>query len=147
MSQSLSRRHLLAAVVPGVAAGLLCDTNAADAQERVLLRGRFGHFYAEGERPAENGKKPGVDIKTQRYEDLTAAEMVSMTVGIPLQPKEPNQATRIMQLSLDLEHFISVIPIDPKQVEQEDKDEIRKLRDQLTALSGIKVLLHLFNER
>lgn len=95
----------------------------------------------------ERREKSGVDIKTLRYEDLTAAELVSMVVGQPLLATEPDQAERVMQLSLDLEHFIAVIPLDPDEVDPEDRREIRKLRDQLTALTGRKVLLHLFGER
>lgn len=147
----IGRRHLLTRIVPGITAGILVGAGHAMAEERVVYKGKVGTFCADGETPTKmttttDGESPIGTMFTQRYEDLTAAEMVSMTVGIPLQLREPHQASRIMQLSLDLEHFIAVVPLDPKLVDADSREEIRKLRDQLTVLSGIKVLLHLFGE-
>ena len=118
----LSRRHLLTAAIPGVCWGVLAsgETEAAPVDR--------------------------VDLDTQRYEDLTAAEMVSMTVGIRLQEDNPHQAQRIMSLSLDLEHLIAVVNIDPAKIPQEQLDRITLFRTQLEALSGVRVLLHILGD-
>jgi hypothetical protein len=53
----------------------------------------------------------------------------------------------VVNLSLDLEHLISVLPLDPKQARQELLDVVRTFRDQLVALTGKSIPLHLFGER
>jgi hypothetical protein len=88
------------------------------------------------------------DLETQRYEDLTAAETPSMFDGIlQLLNGDEDRARRVINLSLDLEHLISVLPLDPKQARQELLDEVRTFRDQLVALTGKSIPLHLFGER
>ncbi len=120
----LSRRHLLAFPVAGVCAAILVD----------------GTVQGQG------ASTPNVDQDTQRYEDLTASEMVSMTVGIPRQQTNPHQGQRIMQLSLDLEHLIAVQPLDPAQASANNIRRIRQFRDELQAISGIRVLLHILGD-
>jgi len=88
-------------------------------------------------------------LQTNRYEDLTTAEIPSMIDGELqfLVEHDEDRARRIINASLDLEHFISVLPLDPTQVPQQTLDEIRKQRDDLSSLIGKPVLLHLFGER
>jgi hypothetical protein len=88
-------------------------------------------------------------LQTNRYEDLTAAELPSMLEGATrLRVKgDEDRAERIMKASLDLEHFISVVDFDPAKVPQQTLDEIKQQRDALVALIGRPVPLHLFAER
>jgi hypothetical protein len=105
--------------------------------------------------PTAKGNMPAVfdpkleRLQTNRYEDLTAAELVSMLEGATrLRVNgDEDRAERIMRASLDLEHFISVIPLDPAQVPASTLDEIRQQRDALVALIGRGIPLHLFSER
>jgi len=91
---------------------------------------------------------PGFQFKVNRYEDLTAAELISMEEGPLLAAKgDHHEAHRVMQLSLDLEHLISVVDLDPSKISDEEKEDIQELRDQITSITGIKVLLHVLGER
>jgi len=89
------------------------------------------------------------DRRTARYEDLIAAETPSMIDGIMLLivSQDEDRARRIINLSLDLEHLISVLDLDPAKIAQGKLDEVRKFRDDLVALTGKSIPLHLFNER
>jgi hypothetical protein len=95
---------------------------------------------------AETQKGPR--LTTQRYEDLTAAETVSMTEGHRLIiAGDADKAERVIQLSLDLEHLISVIPLDFTKADPADLADLKELRDNLEAIAGIHVRLHVFGER
>lgn len=88
-----------------------------------------------------------IDLQRQRYEDLTAAELVGMVEGIRLTGNgQLHEALHIMTASLDLEHFISVIPLDPSQMTSEEVSEILELRDRLFKLSGTFVRLNVLFE-
>jgi len=95
--------------------------------------------------PADNLKRQQVE----RYQDLTAAEEFSMREGIAkfTGEKDEDEAFRIFNLSLDLEHFISVQPLDSTQIPQGTLDDIRGQRDALVALTGRQLPLHIFGER
>ena len=90
-----------------------------------------------------------VDAQTARYEDLTAAETPSMIDGITLLivSGDEDRARRVINLSLDLEHLISVLPLEPIQQTGGKADEVRKFRDELVAITGKDIPLHLFGER
>lgn len=90
---------------------------------------------------------PAFQLKVNRYEDLTAAEMVSMEIGPALKAKgDGHEAHRVIQLSLDLEHLISVLDLDPAKCSKEELGDVRELRDSLTELTGLKVSLHVLGE-
>ena len=85
-----------------------------------------------------------VDSDTQRYEDLTASELVGMVIGIPLFLEgELHRGRRIIELSLDLEHLIATQPQAPQKPRPEALKEINELRTELLQLSGENVFLHI----
>lgn len=88
-----------------------------------------------------------IDLQRQRYEDLTAAELVGMVEGIRLTGNgQLHEALQVMMSSLDLEHFISVVDLDPDKLTDEEEAELRELRERLLKLSGTFVRLNLLAE-
>lgn len=85
-----------------------------------------------------------VDADTQRYEDLTASELVGMVIGMPLFLKgELHRGRRIIELSLDLEHLISTQPLAPAAAEPDALKEIEAFQRELFQLTGENVFLHI----
>lgn len=85
---------------------------------------------------------------TARYEDLTAAEQAGMDWFIRRWLAGfQDEASRGNTAALDLEHQISVLDIDPTKINDEQKAETRRLRDQLNGLTGTFVRLHVLGER
>ena len=93
---------------------------------------------------ATEDRRIPVDASTQRYEDLTASELVGMVIGIPLFMRgEPHRGRRIIELSLDLEHLISTQPLAPDPPGAEELAEIKELQRELFQLTGENVFLHI----
>jgi hypothetical protein len=88
-------------------------------------------------------------LQVNRYQDLTTAEQPSMIEGAEKlrNERDEDEAFRIINASLDLEHFISVLPLDPAQIPQETLDDLRGQRDVLVAMIGREIRLHIFGER
>lgn len=115
----LDRRELLAAIAAG---GALFAAKSAAAQVVTVP----------------------VDSDTQRYEDLTASELVGMVIGIPtFLSGELHRGRRIIELSLDLEHLIATQPQAPTPPRAEALDEIKSLQRELFQLTGENVFLHI----
>lgn len=86
-------------------------------------------------------------LRVQRYEDLTATEMVGIIAFHRLANAGQNhEASRALQVSLDLEHFIAVAPLNPADFNQEIVDEITELRQQTQAITGQFVRLNCLHE-
>lgn len=85
-----------------------------------------------------------VDSDTQRYEDLTASELVGMVIGMPtFLAGELHRGRRIIELSLDLEHLIATQPQAPTPPRAEALAEIISLQRELFNLTGENVFLHI----
>lgn len=88
-----------------------------------------------------------LQLMVQRYEDLTATEIVGNVQWFRLSSAgQLNEAFRVLQVALDCEHFIAVLPLDPKEATPGMVDELKDLRDQLTAISGQYVRLNFLSE-
>lgn len=82
-----------------------------------------------------------------RYEDLTATEIVGNVQWFRLSSGQQfNEAFRVLQVSLDVEHFIATMPLDSKDFTDLMIAEAKELRDQQAAISGIFVRLNCLNE-
>lgn len=115
----IDRRELLAAAAAGAA---LFSTKRLAAQVTTVA----------------------VDSDTQRYEDLTASELVGMVIGLPLfLSGELHRGRRIIELSLDLEHLIATQPQAPQPARPEALAEIIQLQRELFQLTGENVFLHI----
>lgn len=115
----LDRRELLAAIAAG---GALFAAKSAAAQVVTVP----------------------VDSDTQRYEDLTASELVGMVIGIPtFLSGELHRGRRIIELSLDMEHLIATQPQAPTPARPEALEEIRQFQRELFQLTGENVFLHI----
>lgn len=90
-----------------------------------------------------------VDPQTARYEDLTAAETPSVIHAVArlLIDLDEDAARRIANLSLDLEHLISTMPMEPVVQTGGKVDEIREFRDALEHLIDERIKLHILGER
>lgn len=82
-----------------------------------------------------------------RYEDLTLTEMAGQIAWFRLSSaREFNEAFRALQVALDLEHFIAVVPIDPADFTPENVAEIKSLRRQTEAITGQFIRLNCLGE-
>ena len=87
-------------------------------------------------------------MRTDRYEDLTASELAGLEAADARRAfGGRNQARRILELALDFEHHISTLPLDPEEIDSQMTEQVRRFRDEFKALTGVNVLLNLFNER
>jgi hypothetical protein len=60
---------------------------------------------------------------------------------------EVDRGMRVINLSLDLEHLISTLPLDPNTARPELIDEVRNFRDSLVQMIGHTIPLNLLGER
>lgn len=82
-----------------------------------------------------------------RYEDLTLTEMAGQIAWFRLSSaRQFNEAFRALQVALDLEHFIAVVPIDPQDFTPENVAEILSLRRQTEAITGQFIRLNCLGE-
>lgn len=82
-----------------------------------------------------------------RYEDLTVTEMAGQIAWFRLsRANQFNEAFRALQVALDLEHFIAVVPIDPADFTEENIAEIKSLRRQTEAITGQFIRLNCLGE-
>lgn len=87
------------------------------------------------------------ELKVQRYEDLTAAEQAGMEAFVRLfRDGDQHEATAANNAALDLEHFISVLDLDPDKFSLEEVKELVELRDRAAFLTDRKILLHALHE-
>jgi len=91
--------------------------------------------------------QPPIELMVARYEDLTQTEMVGNVAWFRLSRRnEFNEAFRALQVALDLEHFIAVLPLDPKHATEEMIEELKSLRRQTEAITGQFVRLNFLGE-
>jgi hypothetical protein len=97
--------------------------------------------------PAAEGSNDIIRQMKDRYQDLTSTEMIGIEAFHRLSlAKEFHEASRSLEVSLDLEHFIATMPLDPAQFTPEMLDEVRELRSQTEKITGQFCRLNCLNE-
>jgi hypothetical protein len=76
-----------------------------------------------------------VSKEKQRAMDLTTAENVTLDVWLDSElDGEEHLADRQLDAGLDVEHFIAVIPLDPRLITDEQRTELKQLIEQARSL-------------
>lgn len=97
--------------------------------------------------PAAEGSNDIIRQMKDRYQDLTSTEMIGIEAFHRLSlAKEFHEASRSLEVSLDLEHFIATMPLDPAQFTPEMLNEVRELREQTEKITGQFCRLNCLNE-
>lgn len=90
-----------------------------------------------------------LSLMVARYEDLTATEMAGNIAWFRLsRANQFHEGFRALQVALDLEHFIAVLPLDPADPTMTDGmiEELKSLRSQTAAITGENVKLNFLGE-
>lgn len=97
--------------------------------------------------PGAQGSNDIIRQMKDRYQDLTASELIGIEAFHRLSlAREFHEASRALQVSLDLEHFIATMPLDPAQFTPEMLAEVRELREQTEKITGQFCRLNCLNE-
>lgn len=127
--------------------GAVCAVRDAVAHTISMFHDPLAQLTLEVEPVPQVDIPNDADLKVQRYEDLTATEMVGNIAWLRLSNAgQLHEAFRALQVALDLEHFIAVVPLDPKNFTPEDVAEIKELREQTEAITGQFVRLNCLGE-
>jgi hypothetical protein len=83
-----------------------------------------------------------------RYQDLTDSEVPGIDRYVQLARNNKRaESLRVLILSLDFEHFVSVLSKEPEKVTPGSINHARELQDGLAELARVHVPLHLLGER
>lgn len=86
-------------------------------------------------------------LRVARYEDLTNPEVIGiLEAGRMDATGQHNEAFRILQVCLDLEHFIATLELDPKLLTDNQREELLDLREQVQKITGQFVKLNVLGE-